>query len=120
MSKVIEIGIRTTFRNHVYQWGGEFYVQREGGPIGLKLTGVVAKLRMIRWMGKFNNLVRENKIKSYMNIVFVDDQSWAGRAIRRGTRWDREAKEMRWKLEWEREDREGEEPDDKRTFRQLR
>ena len=32
VSKVIEIGIRTTFRNHIYQWGGEFYVQREGGP----------------------------------------------------------------------------------------
>ena len=27
--KVIEIGIRTTFRNHVYQWEGNFYVQRE-------------------------------------------------------------------------------------------
>ena len=26
ISKVIEIGIRTTFRNHVYQWGGQFYV----------------------------------------------------------------------------------------------
>ena len=35
VAKVVEIGIRTTFRNHLYQWGGEFYVQREGGPIGL-------------------------------------------------------------------------------------
>ena len=24
VAKVIEIGIRTTFRNHIYQWGGDF------------------------------------------------------------------------------------------------
>ena len=24
VAKVIEIGVRTTFRNHVYQWGGQF------------------------------------------------------------------------------------------------
>ena len=53
VAKVIEIGLRKTFKNHVYQWGGQFFVQREGGPIGLKLTGVVAKIRMIEWMKTF-------------------------------------------------------------------
>ena len=94
--KVIEIGIRTTFRNHVYQWEGKFYVQREGGPIGLKLVGVVAKLRMIHWMRQFNAMLVENEVKTYMNTVYVDDQSWAGRALRRGVRWDSDSKSMRW------------------------
>ena len=72
VSKVVEIGIRTTFRNHVYQWGGNFHVQKEGGPIGLKLAGIVAKLRMIDWMKKFNVMLRENRIRTYLNIVYLD------------------------------------------------
>ena len=96
VAKVIELGIRTTFRNHLYQWGGQTHVQREGGPIGLKLTGVVAKMRMIRWMKKFNSLTQVNNIRTYLNIIFVDDHSWAGRALRRGVRWDPEGKNMKW------------------------
>ena len=100
--------------------GGKFYVQREGGPIGLKLTGVVAKMRMIRWMKKFNNLLLENRIRTYLNSVYVDDQSWAGRALREGVRWDKKKREMRWRVEWEGEDREKGEKNDIRSFRELR
>ena len=101
--KVIEIGIRTTFRNHVYQWGGDYYFQREGGPIGLKLAGVVAKMRMIHWMRRYNLLLEENKIKTYMNMIYLDDQGWAGRSLKRGVRWDSEAAvrhqvESRWEI----------------------
>ena len=49
LGKVVEIGVMILMRNHVYQFEGKNRVQREGGSIGLKLTGVVAKLRMIRW-----------------------------------------------------------------------
>ena len=33
ISKVIEIGIRTTFRNHVYQWRVNFLCSERGGPL---------------------------------------------------------------------------------------
>ena len=46
LGKIVEIGTRLVFRNHVYQWGGRFYIQKEGGSIGLRLTGVAAKLTL--------------------------------------------------------------------------
>ena len=95
-------------------------MQREGGPIGLKLTGVVAQMRMIRWMGRFNDLLVQNRIRTYLNSVYVDDQSWAGRALRKGVRWDTREREMRWRIEWEQEDIERGEECDTRTFRELR
>ena len=104
----------------LYQWGGDFYVQREGGPIGLKLAGVVAKIRMIVWMKTFNRMLAENRITTFMNVIYVDDQSWAGRALRRGVRWDTCMSKMRWTKEWEDDDVVLGEKSDKRTFRQLR
>ena len=95
-------------------------MQREGGPIGLKLAGVVAKLRMIDWMRKFNVLLLHNRVRTYLNVVFVDDQSWAGRALRRGVRWNNETRELMWDKEWEKEDNKMDEKGDKRTFRELR
>ena len=77
-------------------------------------------MRMIRWMKKFNNLLLENRIRTYLNSVYVDDQSWAGRALREGVRWDKKKREMRWRVEWEEEDREKGEKNDIRSFRELR
>ena len=41
LAKVVEIAVKTTFRNHLYQFEGKTYIQAEGGSIGLRLTGVV-------------------------------------------------------------------------------
>ena len=61
-----------------------------------------------------------NRIRTYMNSIYVDDQGWAGRALRKGVRWDKEKREMRWREEWEGEDMERGENSDIRTFRELR
>ena len=75
---------------------------------------------MIRWMKLFNNMLVENRIRTYLNSIYVDDQSWAGRALRAGVRWDNNTREMRWRVEWEGEDKERGEKSDIRTFRELR
>ena len=54
---------------------------------------------MIKWMRKFTGLLVENKIRSYVNSVYVNDQSWAGRALRKGVRWDNRKIEMKWRVE---------------------
>ena len=56
--------------------GGGFYVQREGGSIGLRLTGVASKLRLIHWMERYRRLLEDNGIKTVLNIVYVDDKNW--------------------------------------------
>ena len=57
--------MKTTFRNHVYQWRGEVFVQREG-LIGLELAGIVAKLQMIRWIKIFNNMLKQEIYFTYL------------------------------------------------------
>ena len=47
MAKVIEVGVRTSFREQIYTFGDEIFHQREGGPIGSRLTMVCARLIMI-------------------------------------------------------------------------
>ena len=40
------IGVKECFRNHVYRFESKYYVQKEGGAIGLRLTGIVAEISM--------------------------------------------------------------------------
>ena len=51
---------------------------------------------MIRWMRVFNRMLKENSLKTFLNIVYVDDQLWAGEVLKLGVRWDKEIKKMRW------------------------
>ena len=59
---------------------------------------------MIFWMRKFNKKLTENNLKTLLNIVYVDDQNWAGRVLKKGTRWDPEKGKMRCEKDWEKED----------------
>ena len=43
----IEIGIKMVMRNHLYKFNGEVFIQGEGGPIGLELTGAIARVFML-------------------------------------------------------------------------
>jgi hypothetical protein len=54
LSKVIEVAVRTILRHHIHQFGRKFFGQRTGGPMGLKLTVIVARISMDRWAGKTN------------------------------------------------------------------
>ena len=44
-----EEAVKTAMRNHVYTFNGEVRRQSEGGAIGNKLTGAMAKVYMSRW-----------------------------------------------------------------------
>ena len=118
LAKVIEIAIKTTFRNHLYQFEGKCYVQAEGGSIGLRLTGVVAKLVMSYWMRCFKELAVVNNLQMYLNKMYVDDINLLMEAIKPGSRWNGES--LEWRQEWEEEDLESKEQDDKRTMREIR
>ena len=49
LRKVVEIGVRTVMRNHIYQFEGRNRIQREGGSIGIAAMGVIARIIMLRW-----------------------------------------------------------------------
>ena len=44
IGRMLEIGVRVMFRNLIYSFGGEQYLQEEGGPIGVRGTCAVSKL----------------------------------------------------------------------------
>ena len=49
IARCCEIGVRTVFENFTYKFGGKFYKQMEGGPIGARLTMCAARLVMMQW-----------------------------------------------------------------------
>ena len=49
LSEAVRVAVKVVFGNHVYQFCGVLYQQSEGGPIGLRLTSVVAQVVMDRW-----------------------------------------------------------------------
>ena len=68
-AKMIEIAVKECMRNHCYRFGGEYFLQTEGGAIGLRLTGVVAEISMAEWELKFRMMMRENLVKLWMSKI---------------------------------------------------
>ena len=50
-SRAAEIAVRTVWTNFCYEFGGEIFLQREGGPIGVRLTMACSRLVMQEWAG---------------------------------------------------------------------
>ena len=67
------IGIRLVMENHIYRFGGELRRQKEGGPIGVELTGALADLFMLYWDRKFLNRLQEIGIEVKGYTRFKDD-----------------------------------------------
>ena len=73
IGKVIEEAIKVTFSNHTYTYRNEFYKQIKGGAIGLRLTGVVARLVMDKWATLFRKHLKEAGVSEYLIEKYVDD-----------------------------------------------
>ena len=81
LKKVLEIGITTLMRNHVYQFEGRSRVQREGGSIGIAATGVIARIRMMRWSRRFREKCKSNNLELELYRVYVDNENQAWRVM---------------------------------------
>ena len=49
MAELVSLGVEVLFSTHVYTFGGKFYKQREGGPIGLRSTCALARVVIARF-----------------------------------------------------------------------
>ena len=49
VTTVMRIAVLTLFRTHTYTFGGRYYLQKAGGPIGLRSTCCIARLVMLWW-----------------------------------------------------------------------
>ena len=84
--KALEILIVTTLKNHVYQFNNQLRIQRNGGPIGLKLTGEVADCVMVEWDKKLNEKLKKVDIKPLVYTRFKDDITVITESVEKGTK----------------------------------
>ena len=102
LSKFIELVVMEVFSAHVYEYGGRIYVQADGGPIGLSLSGAIGRTTMAVWDGEVGRLCRRNGIRMRFRRRYVDDCNGAMESWRKGWRWN--GSRMEWRRKWEKEE----------------
>ena len=73
VSKALEVGINAVMKTHVYKFAGETRTQKQGGAIGLELTGEIAGIFMSWWDDQMRMKLEQNNIKTVMYKRYVDD-----------------------------------------------
>ena len=58
----VEIGIRKAFTSHLYKFAGQTFLQLDGGPIGVRLAGAVARVVMGEWDPALNNSMKKKEL----------------------------------------------------------
>ena len=87
LSVALKIATRTIFRHHCYQFNGEVFRQAKGGPIGLRVTSVVARIVMDDWFTRFLGAILAAGIEVHGAMKYVDDVNLILAMVDLGTRW---------------------------------
>ena len=104
-------------KNHIYQFEGKVRVQRRGGSIGLAATGIIARIRMMRWSRQFKSICKSNRLELLVFKVYVDDENQLWKVMEKGRRWN--GSKMEWRQDWETEDTVKNEENDTRMMREV-
>ena len=70
-ARMVEIGLVQVMTNNVYKFGGDIRIQKEGGAIGVRATGDVAKAVMVDWDSKFNERLEKILTKPLLYKRFL-------------------------------------------------
>ena len=86
--------------NHCYSVNGANKIQGDGGSIGLKLTGALAKVVMLSWSRKFKTILTDALVefayfKLYLLLFYVDDTGVAVEELEPGCRFMKEEGKVR-------------------------
>ena len=73
LALVVAQGVKQVMTGHVYQAGDDFFIQSDGGPIGLELTGSVHRPFMRMWDRKYLKRVNDSGMKLHVYKRYVDD-----------------------------------------------
>ena len=74
------------FSGHVYEFGGKLYLQRDGGPIVLSLSGAIGRTTMAVWDREVGRLCKVNGIVMKLRRRYVDDCNGAMESWKKGWR----------------------------------
>ena len=87
IATVVKIGVLIMMNTHVYTWNGESFLQKAGGPIGLRSTCAVAGVVRNKWDWRWMELCKENNIRIGKSNRYMDDIKAFLKALREGWRW---------------------------------
>ena len=68
----MEIAIRTIFGNFTYNFGGKIYLQKEGGPIGNRLTMACSRIIMQDWGEQYSRILEEANLLVTPFKIYVE------------------------------------------------
>jgi hypothetical protein len=87
IATVVQISIKQMFSSHIYTFGGSYYRQKSGGPMGLRSTCAVARCAMLCWDAKWLEILSSLKIIIEEAIRYMDDaRAWL-HPFMSGWRW---------------------------------
>jgi len=86
--KMVKIGIFTAMDNHTYTWNKETKLQTNGGGIGDKLAGEVARLYHVWFDRQFVLLIESANLSMAFYKRYVDDENIKAKAVSPGYNWD--------------------------------
>ena len=73
LSVAMEIAVKFFWGNFTYTFGGQDFIQEDGGSIGARLTMCISRLIMQAWSEKFSKILSNNKIMELLKGIYVDD-----------------------------------------------
>ena len=97
---LLEVLIKKVMGNHTYSFNGINKLQLEGGPIGLKLSGAIAKVVMLSWSKRFlatttAALSNFTNFDLYLLLFYVDDTMAATEELEPGCRYVKEERRVK-------------------------
>ena len=116
----LEVGVKVAFKSHLYQFGGKTYLQKDGGPIGVRLSGAVSRIVMGEWDSQLLSILDENNVKVWLSARYVDDITLLLAALKLGYKWNESTRKLEYKKEWEEKDRDEDLSDNKRTMEEVK
>ena len=87
LTEAIKIGLEVVLKNHIYTYEGTNRRQKQGGAIGLQLTGVIADIFMTWWDKQFLMRLQQVNILCKLYKRYVDDINQALRGNVNGKRY---------------------------------
>ena len=98
VAAVLEILVNLVMSTHVYVFCGRYFLQKLGGPIGLRSTATIAALIMKLWDQAWVKLLDREGLRYLDFFRYVDDVRNFVWSLYEGWRWNGESFEFR--LEW--------------------
>ena len=103
VAQVIQKSVLAIFKTHTYTFAKKYFLQKRGGPIGLRSTCCVARLVMMWWDREFLEVIQRSNLAVIDCARYMDDVRIWLRAIRLGWRWVDGC--MRFRSSWRMEEK---------------